>query len=35
VRLGGDATGEVFLPRQEPDPASLTRDESRNGEVIG
>ncbi len=34
VRLGGDATGEVFLPRQEPDPATLTRDESRNGEVI-
>jgi hypothetical protein len=35
VRLGGDATGEVLLPRREPDPATLTRDESRNGEVLG
>jgi pSer/pThr/pTyr-binding forkhead associated (FHA) protein len=26
VRLGGDATGEVLLPRQEPDPATLSRD---------
>jgi hypothetical protein len=26
VRLGGDATAEVLLPRQEPDPATLTRD---------
>jgi len=26
VRLGADITGEVLLPRQEPDPASLSRD---------
>ncbi len=26
VRLGGDAVGEVLLPRQEFDPASLSRD---------
>jgi pSer/pThr/pTyr-binding forkhead associated (FHA) protein len=26
VRLGADVTGEVLLPRQEPDPASLSRD---------
>ncbi len=26
VRLAADVTGEVLLPRQEPDPASLTRD---------
>jgi hypothetical protein len=26
VRLGGDAVGEVLLPRQEFDPASLNRD---------
>jgi hypothetical protein len=26
VRLGGDAAAEVLLPRQEPDPASLSRD---------
>jgi pSer/pThr/pTyr-binding forkhead associated (FHA) protein len=25
VRLGADVTGEVLLPRQEPDPASLSR----------
>jgi pSer/pThr/pTyr-binding forkhead associated (FHA) protein len=25
VRLAADVTGEVLLPRQEPDPASLTR----------
>jgi hypothetical protein len=31
VRLGGDATGEVLLPRQETDPATLTRDSDRNG----
>jgi hypothetical protein len=30
VRLGGDATGEVLLPRQEPDPATLTRGRSDN-----
>ncbi len=32
VRLGGDATGEVLLPRQEPDPATLTRDRSQNAD---
>ena len=32
VRLGGDATGEVLLPRQETDPATLTRDSDRNRE---
>jgi pSer/pThr/pTyr-binding forkhead associated (FHA) protein len=26
VRLGGDATGEVLLPRQEPDPATFSRE---------
>jgi pSer/pThr/pTyr-binding forkhead associated (FHA) protein len=26
VRLAGDVTGEVMLPRQQPDPASLSRD---------
>lgn len=26
VRLGADVTGEVLLPRQEPDPASLSRE---------
>jgi pSer/pThr/pTyr-binding forkhead associated (FHA) protein len=26
VRLGGDATADVLLPRQEPDPATLSRD---------
>lgn len=26
VRLGADVAGEVLLPRQEPDPATLTRD---------
>jgi FHA domain len=31
VRLGGDAAGKVLLPRQEPDPATLTRDRSDNG----
>jgi hypothetical protein len=30
VRLGGDATGEVLLPRQEPDPATLTRHRNDN-----
>jgi hypothetical protein len=29
VRLGGDATGEVFLPRQEPDPSTLSREHGR------
>jgi hypothetical protein len=27
LRLAADVTGEVVLPRQEPDPASLTREE--------
>jgi pSer/pThr/pTyr-binding forkhead associated (FHA) protein len=26
VRLGADVTGEVLLPRQEPDPATLSRE---------
>jgi pSer/pThr/pTyr-binding forkhead associated (FHA) protein len=26
VRLGGDATGDVLLPRQDTDPASFSRD---------
>jgi len=26
LRLGGDATAEVVLPRQQPDPATLSRD---------
>jgi pSer/pThr/pTyr-binding forkhead associated (FHA) protein len=26
VRLGGDASGEVLLPRQEPDPATYSRE---------
>jgi hypothetical protein len=26
VRLGADIAGDVLLPRQEPDPASLSRD---------
>jgi pSer/pThr/pTyr-binding forkhead associated (FHA) protein len=26
VRLGADVAGEVLLPRQEPDPATLSRD---------
>jgi len=30
VRLGGDATAEVLLPRQEPDPASLSRDRGQS-----
>jgi pSer/pThr/pTyr-binding forkhead associated (FHA) protein len=29
VRLGADVSGEVLLPRQEPDPASLSRDHSQ------
>ena len=32
VRLGGDATAEVLLPRQEPDPATLSRENSQNGD---
>jgi pSer/pThr/pTyr-binding forkhead associated (FHA) protein len=28
VRLAADVTGEVLLPRQEPDPASLSRENS-------
>ena len=31
VRLGADVTGEVLLPRQEPDPATLSRDGKRPG----
>jgi pSer/pThr/pTyr-binding forkhead associated (FHA) protein len=31
VRLGADVTGEVLLPRQEPDPASLSRDQGQAG----
>src|SRR5208282_6683269 len=31
VRLGADVTGEVLLPRQEPDPATLTREARQNG----
>jgi pSer/pThr/pTyr-binding forkhead associated (FHA) protein len=30
VRFGADVTGEVLLPRQEPDPASLSRDGSQD-----
>lgn len=29
VRLGADVTGEVLLPRQEPDPATLSRDRAQ------
>jgi pSer/pThr/pTyr-binding forkhead associated (FHA) protein len=29
VRLGADVAGEVLLPRQEPDPATLSRDRSQ------
>ena len=29
LRLGGDATAEVLLPRQQPDPATLSRDAQR------
>lgn len=29
LRLGGDATAEVLLPRQQPDPATLSRDPQR------
>jgi pSer/pThr/pTyr-binding forkhead associated (FHA) protein len=29
VRLGADVAGEVLLPRQEPDPASLSRDQGQ------
>jgi hypothetical protein len=32
VRLGGDITGEVLLPRQEPDPATFSRDRSRDAD---
>jgi hypothetical protein len=32
VRFGADVTGEVLLPRQEPDPASLSRDPGQGGE---
>ncbi len=30
VRLGADVTAEVLLPRQEPDPASFSRDRSQD-----
>jgi hypothetical protein len=33
VRLGADVTGEVLLPRQEPDPSSLSRERSQNGQL--
>jgi FHA domain len=33
VRLGADVTGEVLLPRQEPDPSSFSRERSSNGQV--
>src|SRR5580693_5379511 len=33
VRLGADVSAEVLLPRQEPDPASLSRESRQNGQV--
>ena len=33
VRLGADVSAEVLLPRQEPDPSSLTREARQNGQV--
>jgi pSer/pThr/pTyr-binding forkhead associated (FHA) protein len=30
VRLGADVAGEVLLPRQEPDPATLSRDQAQS-----
>jgi pSer/pThr/pTyr-binding forkhead associated (FHA) protein len=33
VRLGADVSGEVLLPRQEPDPATFSRERSQNGQV--
>jgi pSer/pThr/pTyr-binding forkhead associated (FHA) protein len=33
VRLGADVTAEVLLPRQEPDPSSLSRESRQNGQV--
>jgi pSer/pThr/pTyr-binding forkhead associated (FHA) protein len=33
VRLGADVTAEVLLPRQEPDPASLSRESRQNGQA--
>jgi hypothetical protein len=33
VRLGADVTGEVLLPRQEPDPSSFSRERNSNGQV--
>ena len=30
VRLGADVTGEVLLPRQEPDPATYSRDRGQD-----
>jgi hypothetical protein len=32
VRLGADITGEVLLPRQEPDPATLSRDRNHDAD---
>jgi len=29
VRLAGDVSAEVSLPRQEPDPATLSREDPR------
>jgi pSer/pThr/pTyr-binding forkhead associated (FHA) protein len=31
VRLGADVNAEVLLPRQEPDPATYSRDHGQNG----
>jgi pSer/pThr/pTyr-binding forkhead associated (FHA) protein len=33
VRLGADVAAEVLLPRQEPDPSSLSRQRNQNGHV--
>src|ERR1700728_5441786 len=33
IRLGGAVSAEVLLPRQEPDPASLSRESRQNGQV--
>ena len=33
VRLGADPSAEVLLPRQEPDPATLSRERTQNGQV--
>jgi pSer/pThr/pTyr-binding forkhead associated (FHA) protein len=33
VRLGADVSADVLLPRQEPDPATLSREARQNGQV--